>query len=90
MMKNYTTRNHLRLLLFQTMACIQLALQEQGYSPKKSVLVVSTHTPTPRATAEQQQSADGGGAVPPHQEERRGCSNNSHENEELAIGIANR
>ena len=68
----------------------QLALQEQGYSPEKSALVVSTLAPIPRTTAEQQQRADVGGAVPPRQEERRGCSNNSNENDELVIGIANR
>ena len=66
---------------------LQLALQEQGYSPEKSLLVVSIHVPISRA--EQQEQRTVGGAVPPHQE-RRECNNNHHENDELVIGIANK
>ena len=69
---------------FKTME-LQLALQEQGYSPEKSLLVVSIHAPIRPATAEHQ----AGGAAPPHQEERRGC-NGPHENDELVIGVENK
>ena len=68
---------------------LQLALQEQGYSPEKSLLVVSIHTPIRPATAEHQQPRNAGGAAPPHQEERRGC-NGPHENDELVIGVENK
>ena len=69
---------------------LHLALQEQGYSPEKSLLVVSIHAPI-RATAEQQQQQQQQQQQRAVGEESRGCSNNTHqENNEMVIGIANK
>ena len=65
---------------------LQLPMQEQEYSPEKSLLVVSIHRAPirPATIAERQRTAAaGGGAAPPaHQEERRGCSRNNYSHQE--------
>ena len=61
---------------FKTIAMkLQLPIQEQGYSPEKSQLVVgiSLHAPIRRQQRACSSTTSGGtssGAVPPHQEER--------------------